>query len=122
MMMGTVFFFTLAIDFFHKWRDMYRYTAYFLLFLILSLLGFSRVYLGEQFPHQVIMGLCYSFIYLTAVFAFDRSLLDLTIKSSFNYKANRKYIVYWFVGTMFLLLASITVFDVITLNNSVSYT
>lgn len=114
-MTATILYTTLIIEFLHKREDYSKYVAYTLTLVILWLLGFGRLYLGENYPHQILLGLCYGFIYVTLCFAFDKKLLKLSVKSCFNWEKNRKNLVYWFGVTIFLLLGVVATFDVITL-------
>ncbi|CAG9321596.1 unnamed protein product [Blepharisma stoltei] len=116
ILLGSVLYCTTAIEFFHRSR--FRILAYSLTVTLLILLSCGTVYLGEYFPHQIFITFCYAFIYLTALFVFDKLMMDFTLKSCFNYKTNRVYVVYWFIVTMFLLLGVVSIYDIVTLNHA----
>ncbi|CAG9326676.1 unnamed protein product [Blepharisma stoltei] len=118
VMLGTVIYVSIAIEIFHRSR--FRIIAYGIVVIIATMISIGGVYLGEIFPHQILITLCYCFIYVTVAFAFDKTMMDLSLKSSFNYKTNRTYIVFWFIGTMMLFLGVIGVFQIVTLNSTVN--
>mmetsp|Transcript_24906 Transcript_24906/g.24577 ORF Transcript_24906/g.24577 Transcript_24906/m.24577 type:complete len:122 (-) Transcript_24906:440-805(-) len=119
-MISSVLYTTLVVEFLHERKHLSKYLFYGGTIALLGLLGFSRLYLGENYPHQIVIGLFYGFIYVTLCFAFDKQILKLSINSCFNWTKNRKNIFYWFAVTMFLLLGAVAVFDVIALSNNVS--
>lgn len=114
-MIGVTFFATILIEFFHSFNIWIRTVAYSFVILLQGLLGYSAIYLGVQFPHQVIMSCVIAFVYLTACFAFDERLSELVLKSGFSYADNRFYIIYWIIGTVILLLIATLIFNFITL-------
>lgn len=114
-MIGVTFCATILIEFFHSFSIWIRVVAYSFVIMLQGLLGFSAIYLGVQFPHQVIMSCVISFVYLTACFAFDERLSEFVLKSGFSYSQNRFYIIYWIIGTVILLLIATVVFDFIAL-------
>jgi len=118
--LGTVLLCTVAIEFFHERKLAYKSVAYTLTLLFLGLLSFSGLYLGEHFPHQLFLSLCYAFVYVTLCFAFDKKLLTFVMKSCFYYNRNRKNTVFWFIATLMMLLAIITIFDLVDNNRLVN--
>ena len=88
--------------------------AYTVCVSIITLYFTSAMYLGENFPHQCIVTICFAFIYLTSAFALDKYITNLSFKCCFDYTKNRKNSVYCFIATMALLLAIISVNSLIT--------
>lgn len=74
----------------------------------------SALYLGEHFPHQVIVTLCFSFIYLTSAFALDKYIKSLALKCCFGYNENRKNSVYCFIAVMAMFLAIVSTNSLVT--------
>lgn len=116
-MLGISVFAVLCIECFHSYKLWVRVIVYSSVVILQIVIGASAIYLGAHFPHQVLMGVIYSTIYLTACFAFDKQCTKIILKSGFSYNKNRMSILYWFIGTIVLFLSVITVFDVITLGN-----
>ena len=79
------------------------------------LLAFGFVYLGVLFVHQAIMTVCFDFMYLTMCLTIDSVLTRITKVSAFGYTSNRVNTVYWFVITIALMVGSIAVYDLITI-------
>lgn len=115
-MIGVTVFTIILIEFFHSFSIWIRVIAYSFVFMIQILLGLSAVYLGTQFPHQVLMSCVFAFVYLTSCFAFDKRLSELILKSGFSYSENRLYIIYWIIGNVCLLIIILTVFDIISIS------
>lgn len=116
-MVGISIFTVSLIELFHTSKLWVRVVAYSLVVILQVMVGFSSVYLGAHFPHQVLMSCVYAVIYLTAVFAFDKSITKYVFMSGFSYHKNRMSIIYWFVGTIVLFLVVVTIFDVITIGD-----
>jgi len=114
-MIGVTFFATILIEYFHSFNIWIRIVAYSFVIILQGLLGYSAIYLGVQFPHQVIMSCIIVFVYLTACFAFDERLTELVLKSGFSYSENRFYIIYWIIGTVILLFIAMIIFNFVTL-------
>jgi hypothetical protein len=87
--------------------------------LLLLLMGLAEVYLGDYFPHQIVVSMVLSYIFIVASLAFEERLNNLVHKSSFDYFRNRTSIVYWIVATIGLLTLSLLVYSIITLQSEV---
>ena len=116
-MIGISVFTIALIELFHTSKLWVRGIACSLVAILQVIVGFSSIYLGVHFPHQVLMSCVYAVIYLTTVFTFDKSITKYVILSGFSYYKNRMSIIYWFVATVVLLLVVITIFDVVTISD-----
>jgi hypothetical protein len=106
---GTVFP-ILLIETFHTTK--LRYFTYVSLLVFIILGSFNGVYLGVNFPHQVIMTLFIDFALVTLYFSLARQISHICFLSCFGYKENRKNIIYWIIFT-FSAFALITVLKLI---------
>ena len=97
-----------------------KVAVYTLVIALVTLLSFARVYLGNNFLHQVVITLCYIFVYVTAALALDQTLTKLIDKSAFNYPENKEMAVYWIIVTFILLLVAIAIYDIIVLNRTLN--
>ena len=68
--------------------------CYFLTSLWVILLGFTELYLGENFPHQIGITLCLGYIYLTVVLTLDSYISTLSLHSSYYTNKNRVIKIY----------------------------
>ena len=75
----------------------------------------AQMYEGVIYLHQVITTLCYCFLIVSLSLLFDKQLGHIAYVSAFRYKENRVHSMYWYVGTLALMLAAVTVFDLITM-------
>lgn len=119
----TVLFSVLAVYLLVQYMHATNYTkvlAYVSIVIISLLLGFSRVYLGDNFPHQIVITLCYVFVYVTAALALDQTFTKLIKKSAFDYAKNKQNAVYWIIFTLFFLLFAIAIYDIITLGRTIN--
>lgn len=113
-MLSTAFFYTS----FQYMRDVHRTLFRCWLALGCGLVGvtcLARMYLGTTFLHQLITTLCYALLVVTLALIFDRPLAIVAYKSAFRYKEHRVHSMYWFIATLAMMLAAITVFDLITI-------
>jgi len=118
-MLGTVVYGSLSVEFFQKKDKWIKTIVYSCTYIILGTLGYGGIYMGEHYPHQVFISYCYGYVFIIICFAFDKKIMNLTMKSCFRYKANKKYSVYWYIGTLFLLLGAIAIYDEITLTSNI---
>eukprot|EP00359_Climacostomum_virens_P006812 CAMPEP_0204914738 /NCGR_PEP_ID=MMETSP1397-20131031/12637_1 /ASSEMBLY_ACC=CAM_ASM_000891 /TAXON_ID=49980 /ORGANISM="Climacostomum Climacostomum virens, Strain Stock W-24" /LENGTH=367 /DNA_ID=CAMNT_0052086447 /DNA_START=983 /DNA_END=2083 /DNA_ORIENTATION=+ len=88
--------------------------------LLLLLLFYGQLYLGQLFPHQIVITSVFSFVYVIGCLMFDTTLSQIVKRSSFNYKKNRINVVRWYLGTVALLLAAVTIYDEITLGYEIN--
>ena len=109
----------LLVQYMHK-TNYIRVIAYVSIVLISLLLSFAKMYLGVNFPHQVVITLCYIFVYVTAALALDQTLTKLVRTSAFDYQENKEIAVYWIITTLFFLLFAIAIYDIITLNRTLN--
>lgn len=116
-MVGISVFTVTMIELFHSSKLWVRIIAYSLIAVLQMLVGFFSIYLGAHFPHQILMSCIYAIIYLTSVFAFDKSITKYVYQSGFSYHKNRMNIIYWLIATLVMFLVVITIFDVITIGN-----
>ena len=98
----------LFIELFHKNR--FRYFAYTILIFIIITISFSGLYLGDNFIHQVIASLFYSFVIVTFYFTFSNQLSDLCLKSCSNYYKNRIFMMYWAI-LIFMLITLVFIIE-----------
>lgn len=94
--------------------------AYFICFSISVLYFTGSIYLGEHFPHQCIITLCFVFIFLTSAFALDNYISELTIKSNFGYNENRKNSIYFLIATLIMFMVIIATNNLITHKKGIS--
>lgn len=94
--------------------------AYFFCFCISALYFTALLYLGENFPHQCIITLCFVFIFLTSAFALDNYISDLTIKSNFGYTENRKNSIYFLIAVLVMFMIIIATNNLITHKKGIS--
>lgn len=118
-MVGISVFTVTMIELFHARKLWVRIIAYGLIAVLQTIVGLSTIYLGAHFPHQVLMSCLYAVIYLTAVYAFDKSITNYVYRSGFSYHKNRMSIIYWLIATVVMFLIVITIFDVITIGDDV---
>lgn len=116
--LSSLLFVYTVVQYIHRANSLTRFLVYSLTVIVITLMGFTRVYLGDNYPHQVVITLCYVFIYLTAALALDLTMTKLVQVSAFGYRKHRKHTVYWCVFTLILLLFAISVYDIITLNRT----
>ena len=91
----SVVFSTISIEIFHD--KSYRIVVYCIILCAILFLALGLLYLGENFPHQVLTSLFISFIIVTLSFTFDKALLNGARKSCHFYKKNRVVIVKWYL-------------------------
>ena len=79
------------------------------------LLAFGRFYQGENFPHQVLVGLCYGYILYVLFVAFNEQYVEFCTESGFKYNTanGKKYLVGWFIGTISLIIVSIICYSLL---------
>ena len=116
--LSSVLFVYLLIQYIHRTNSLTRGLVYTLTISVLVLMGFTRIYLGDNYLHQVVITLCYVFIYLTAALALDLSVTKLVMQCAFGYHRNKQNTIYWYLATLILLLFAISVYDIITLNRT----
>lgn len=83
----------LFIETFHTTKFRYFIYPSVIIFIILS--SFNGIYLGESFPHQVLITLCLNLALVTVYFSLARQISHICFVSCYGYKDNRKYIIYW---------------------------
>lgn len=88
-------------------------------FLVL-VVSIAQMYEGVTFLHQIVITLCYCFLIVTLTMIFDKYLSHIAYVSAFRYKDNRVHSIYWYIATLALLLAAITVFDLITMQRFIN--
>ena len=84
-----------CIEMFHTYK--YRYIAYCILTVLLLISSFSGIYLGEQFPHQIVTSLFFAFIIVTFYFSFAAQLRKVCANCCYDYYRNRIHIMHWLV-------------------------
>lgn len=120
LFLAAVLYSTYSLEIFHKQQIRYRIIAYAITGFFVILLAFGGIYLGQNYPQQIFVTYCYTYVYVTTIISFDDEIMRISIKSCFDYKRNRKFQVHWFAATLFLLLGAISVYNVITLSNGVN--
>lgn len=113
IMLASLVLTTLAIELFHKYK--YRIVIYLVIISINLVISFAFLYLGENFPHQVLTSLFISFILVTFTFTFEKKLLKLANRSCYNYKKHRVFMVKWYIVGM-LLIVLVLAFDSLILS------
>lgn len=119
ILFGMVFYFYVIIELFEKQKHIIRGILYFMISLWLCLIGYAEMYLGENFPHQIILTVFLGYIYLTVALSLDLVLSELALISSFYDNKNRKTKVYWFITSVIMLLVMLTISSNISTNNSI---
>ena len=114
LMLMTVFFVYITNQLLKSFSSRVQIIAYSLCLSLSTLYFTAALYLGEHFPHQCLITLCYAFIFLTAAFALDKYISELTIKSNYGYNSNRKNSIYFFIATMVMFLVIISTNNLIT--------
>ena len=107
---ATVCYSFILIMYIHRRTLWLRFVAYVAALMLMVLLAFAKVYLGANFPHQVVATLVYDYLYITITFTFDSVIHKLAYRSSHNYDKNRQFSVYWFIATLGCVLASLLVY------------
>jgi hypothetical protein len=120
LMVTTVFFVYISNQVLKKSRIRVQIVAYFFSCCISILYFTAAMYLGEHFPHQCLITCCYAFILLTAAFALDQYISELTIKSNYGYNDNRKNSIYFFIATMVMFCVIIATNNLITHKKGIS--
>lgn len=92
---------TISIESIHD--KPFRWFVYAAVFTFAAFISFAFLYLGENFPHQVLTSWFISFILVTFSFTFDKFLVDMSYKSCYMYTKNRVFMVYWYLIVMFLI-------------------
>jgi PAP2 superfamily len=92
----------LIIEIFHS--NKYRSIPYITLIIFITMSSFSNIYLGENFPHQIITTLFLSLVLVTFYFTLSTELSKLSQNSCYNYYENRIYMMYWTIFIFILLL------------------
>ncbi|OMJ73540.1 hypothetical protein SteCoe_27765 [Stentor coeruleus] len=92
----------LFIELFH--RHKFRWVGYSLLIFIILMGSISRVYLGENFPHQVIISLFLAFSFVTLYFSLNKDISKLCFNSCYGYYKNRMYLVKWAILAFALMV------------------
>jgi hypothetical protein len=116
---ASVLYGSYSVEIFSQVDSWVKKISYFATALIVIVLAFGGLYLGSNYPQQIFVTYCYSYVYLTFVFTFDTSIMKITLKSCFNYKVNKKNSIYWIFFTILLLVGIISVYGVVTLPGEV---
>jgi hypothetical protein len=117
--LAAVLYGSYSIEIFHRQHHRYKGLAYAITGTVVVLMAFGGIYLGQNYPHQIFVTYCYTYVYVTTAFTFDEEIMKISMTSCFNYWQNRKYQVHWFAATLFLLLGAVSVYDVITLDGQI---
>jgi hypothetical protein len=80
----------------------------------------AQMYEGMLYLHQVVTTLCYCFLIVSLSLIFDKQLSHIAYVSAFRYKENRVHSMYWYIATLALMLAAVTVFDLITMQRFIN--
>lgn len=120
LFVAAVLYGSYSIDVFSRTRSKLKILAYIITTLIIITLAFGGIYLGSNYPQQIFITYCYTYVYLTCIFTFDDRIMNLTILTCFNYKKNRKNSIFYLITTFFLLFGAISVYSTITLSSEIS--
>lgn len=120
LFVAAVLYGSYSIEIFSRTHTKLRLLAYISTLIVVITLAFGGIYLGSNYPQQIFITYCYTYVYLTTTFAFDASIMQLATSTCFNYKKNRKNSIFFLIGTFFLMLGSIAVYQTITLSSEVS--
>lgn len=120
LFLATVLYSSYSIEIFHKRKIKYKAIAYTVTAVFVILIAFGGLYLGQNYPHQIFITYCYTYVYVTIIFTLDREILQIVVLSCFNYKKNRKFKVHWLIATLFLLTGVVAVFDIVTLDKAIN--
>ena len=120
VMLVTVLFVYTATEIFRNRSLKEQLISYFFCTALITLYFASGIYLGENFPHQSIVTICFSFVYLTIAYTLDKYITLISMKCCFGYNENRKNSVYCFLATNALLLAVVSVKNLITEQKGIS--
>ena len=120
LFIASVLYSSYSIEIFHRRKKTYKIIPYTITAVVVILIAFGALYLGQNYPTQIFVTYCYTYVYVTIIFTFDDELMKITLKSCFNYQQNRKYSVHWFAATLFLFTGVITIYDIVTLNKPVN--
>ena len=116
---ASVLYGSYSIELFSHISPLIKKISYLVTASIVIILAFGGIYLGSNFPQQIFVTYCYSYVYLTFVFTFDNAIMDLTMKTCFDYRKNKKNSIFFIVFTLFLLIGVVAVYGVITLAKEV---
>ena len=120
LFLAAVLYSSYSIEIFHSKENKYKATAYTITAIFVILIAFGGIYLGLNYPHQIFVTYCYTYVYVTIIFDLDEEIMKISMLSCFNYKVNRKYMIHWFIATLFLLTGVVSVYVIITLDDNVS--
>ncbi|OMJ74794.1 hypothetical protein SteCoe_26210 [Stentor coeruleus] len=117
---SLVFYLYIIIEIFEKKRSNIRYFLYFIASIWISLIGYSEIYLGENFLHQIIFTMSIGYIYLTIALSLDVYISQIALVSSYYDNKNRKSKVYWFISCTAMLLVLIAIMINVETNMNIS--
>lgn len=117
---SLVFYLYIIIEIFEKKRSKIRYILYIIASIWITLIGYSEIYLGENFLHQIIFTMSIGYIYLTIALSLDVYISQLALVSSYYDNKNRKCKIYWFISCTAMLLALIAIMINIETNMNIS--
>jgi PAP2 superfamily len=87
-----------------------------------GLVGFTELYLGDNFLHQVILSICLGFVYLTGLFTTNMNLSYLSLASTYYTKKTRVYQIYWLLSSLGMLLILLLLRTNIPANENINIT
>ena len=120
VLFAMIFFIYTVVEILDKKYKVTRYAMFGFISAWICLLGFTEMYLGSNFPHQIGISLCLGYCYLTVVLSLDTYISTLSLTSSYYTTKNRTVKVYWFISCMALLLILATLDANVPTNSNTS--
>lgn len=114
ILLVTVLFIYTAAELFRNRGPIESTIAYSLCVALISLYVTAALYLGEHFPHQCVVTICFAFIYLTGAFSLDKYISNMALKTCFGYNENRKNSIYMLLAVLALFCSIIAMNNLIT--------
>ena len=104
LVFSMIFYLYIIIELFQRPRHQLRSYLYVIASLYICLVGYSELYLGENFIHQIVLTLSVAYVYLILVLATDVYIQRISLNSSFFTPRNRKGKIYWLIASLCLIL------------------
>ena len=84
---------TITIEYLHTYTK--RMWVYSLAVGIIVFVAFGFLYLGENYPHQMVTSLFFAVILITVSYSSEKSLIKASNRCCYKYHKNRVSIIYW---------------------------
>lgn len=106
------------IETFHS--NKFRVIFYTFLVIFVIITGFSGIYLGDSFPHQIITTLFLGFALVTVYFSLYPTISSICFESCYGYLRNRRNLIKWIIF-VFSLIALVSLVKLILIEKPAFY-